>query len=141
MECNVLRNRCFPLAVLACLLIGCSGDPLGRQSVSGTVRLDGQPLDHGSIRFEPQNAAVRVAGGAVIIDGAFSLAKEQGLPPGRYAVSISSPDIDPDFRPRADEKMEVPDLVPPRYNSQSELAVEVKQGASNHFEFDLQSQP
>ena len=93
----------FGLAVVS----GCgSGDTLNRQPVSGTVKLDGQPLASGSIRFIPQDTTGKVtSGGGPITDGKYST----DLPPGKYLVKIFSTEekeggFDPSKPPGTEER-------------------------------------
>jgi hypothetical protein len=72
------------------LLAGCSGGD-GRIGISGTVTLDGKPLDNGSIHFEPtaENSAAPSSGGT-IANGAYELPASSGLFPGEYKVVIQA---------------------------------------------------
>ncbi len=50
----------YVFCVAACTLScfgGCNKNPLGRLEVSGRVTFDGQPLDKGTIEFQPRSAA------------------------------------------------------------------------------------
>ena len=73
--------------------IGCSPskDDLPREPVAGKVTMDGQPLLEGVIQFYPKENATAssVGANAEIKDGAFSIAREDGLVPGSYKVAIS----------------------------------------------------
>src|SRR3954453_17607629 len=71
---------------------GCGGeaDSLPRQAVSGTVTMKGAPLPAGMIQFQPTAPHRVTGGGGGIPDGAYSIAKAQGLVPGTYRVSITS---------------------------------------------------
>jgi len=73
------------LLTIALLSFGCAKkDPFNRQEVSGTVTLNGKPVETGSIYFEPQEGQ-GVATNASIIKGAFRLPKgTNGLSPGKY---------------------------------------------------------
>ncbi|NLF71831.1 MAG: carboxypeptidase regulatory-like domain-containing protein [Candidatus Anammoximicrobium sp.] len=140
--------RCLLCAMLSCLLVtslGCgSGNPLNRQAVSGNVTLDGQPLDQGTIELVPTSSEQGVLSGGMIADGSFQVAADKGLPPGTYTVRIYStetsaagaaPPAGADIAPAQPAK----ERIPARYNSQSELKAEVKDGESNTFTFDLKS--
>ena len=69
--------------------MGCSSGekPSGRLAISGEVQLDGQPLDTGSIQFEPAEKTSKLNAGAVITAGKYQISAENGLPPGKYKVS------------------------------------------------------
>jgi hypothetical protein len=134
------------LAAAGLAAVGCSGsgDDLPREAVSGTVRLDGQPLAHGSIQFAPAANAggPQVGGGSPIESGQFSIARENGLVPGSYRVSINAGDS------KREEQSKGPirkglglakELIPAKYNSQTTLGAEIKKGGSDDLSFDLQS--
>lgn len=119
---------------------GCS-DPNGRQRISGSVTFDGEPLPTGSVSLRPVGTGPLAVGR--IKDGEFVLPSGKGPLPGAYLIEIESqqntgrkialvdnPSI------KLDEKREV---IPPQYNNQTQLRIEVKPGSGNHFEFDLKS--
>ena len=76
-----------------------------------------------------------------IKDGKYSLPQEQGLVPGSYKVMISSA-TDPGAQQGPDDmpgKHGPPpkDLIAAKYNVQTKLTAEVKEGVSNTFDFSL----
>src|SRR4051794_27321646 len=80
--------------VIACLAglglwAGCSGDSSGRHAISGTVKLDGAPLEKGNISFQPVEGGL-TSSGAVISQGEYSIPRDKGLPAGKYRVEINS---------------------------------------------------
>jgi len=127
------------------LLAGCGegGGGLPREAVSGTVTFKGEPLKAGSIQFLPTSPREVTAGGAIIVDGKYSIGKSEGLVPGKYQVLISGAQAAP-----ASAKSELPGASPPlppakepipaKYNSKSELSADVKNGGRNTLAFDLQ---
>ena len=141
-NCGQEKRWCIVVALLA-VVLGCQRDPLGRQTISGNVTLDGVPLTYGSITFEPQQSK-STSSGAMIQEGSYAIAQAKGLPPGKYLVRISK------VKP-ADTKNIMPgqmsptgfipgtELVPPRYNSQSGLTVTVTADGPNRFDFELKS--
>jgi len=126
------------LLTLAGFAGGCA-DKSGRQAISGQVILNGVPVDRGSIEFDAAEGELPTRAGAVILDGRYLVAREQGLVPGTYRVRISAPDVgtsggapaDPTNRPMPRER------VPERYNRKSEITVEVKAGGANTFDFTI----
>jgi hypothetical protein len=125
---------------------GCSGsgDELPREAVSGTVTLDGQPLAKGAIQFNPVGGAGAVAavgGGSKIEDGQFYIARENGLVPGTYNVSINAADRRDPAKPEMVGKGRgIPkELIPAKYNSQTTLKAEIKKGGTSDLKFELQS--
>jgi hypothetical protein len=143
------------IALAACLgfLVGCGEDnPLGRKAISGKVTLDGTPLDHGSVSFQPQQTpgaanTAAVNTGAVIEKGQYSIPADQGLLPGTYRVAISSPEqaaidtTDPNeaMKQAATGAAPPKERVPEKYNAKSALTIEVKSDGPGTFDFDLKS--
>ena len=146
-------------------LIGCGPatvDGLPREGVSGKVTLDGAPLAQGTIAFSPTKDSP-TPGMVAIYGGSYSIPGAHGLVPGSYQVSIlsvenSGPAESPDEIPGAAAQRQAdaadarhraaarsggaappPNRIPSRYNTATTLAVEVKAGASNSFDFDLDS--
>jgi hypothetical protein len=124
------------------LLAGCGGaeDELPREGVSGTVKLNGEPMKAGAIQFQPGQQAGATAGRASITDGNYSISKAEGLVPGKYQVQIFGPQAAP-----APAKVEMPgesrpippakETIPAKYNAKSTLTAEVKKDGPNKFDF------
>jgi hypothetical protein len=74
------------LNVLVCT--GCGGRPA---RVSGTVTLDGKPVDHGMVSFTPASGGM-LASGVIQSDGSYDLKtnRDSGLEPGEYLVAVES---------------------------------------------------
>ncbi|WP_166827937.1 carboxypeptidase-like regulatory domain-containing protein [Thalassoroseus pseudoceratinae] len=130
---------CACLLCISATLVGCgSDDPLNRQAVSGMVSLKGEPLDTGSISFEPKGDGTTVGGGATITDGNFEIKQERGLPPGTYLVRVFSADEQGEKIEMPGESRKLaPDRIPPEWNAASEQTIEVKDGDQNHFELKI----
>ena len=115
---------------------GCSSDP-NKGTVSGTVILDGQPLQSGLIRFVPVDGQTSTAE-ATITDGEFSVE----VPVGEKLVSISAPKVvgkRPAYQtPNAPMIDIIEELLPARYNVTSELTLNVTAGRQD-AEFKLES--
>src|SRR4051794_20919306 len=115
---------------------GCGGaaDDFPREPISGQVVLDGRPLETGLITFTPAGGGEPVVSG-VIKDGGFTLDRGDGPSPGTHRVDVwarkptGKKVRNPDERGQfIDETREI---VPARYNLNSELKAEVKQGSGN----------
>ncbi|MEW4571148.1 hypothetical protein AB1L88_25030 [Tautonia sp. JC769] len=130
--------------VLSVHLIGCGGDGLPREGVSGTVTLNGQPLETGIITFVPEDPNTPTQGGTTIANGAYDIPRAQGLVPGQYKVIISSGE--------GSEEKPVEDLgefgpgmppvpaeeaIPSTYSGNTVLQANVTAGGDNRFEFTL----
>ncbi|MEW4528009.1 hypothetical protein [Maioricimonas sp. JC845] len=131
--------RWSPLLLTLVILIaaGCGdSNPLGRQAVTGTISLDGQPLKRGTIEFTPQGDGT--ASGAVIESGSFSIPADKGLPPGDYLVRIFAADEEgePVDMPGESNKL-APELIPPAYNTESEQTFTVSADGGNEFTLDI----
>lgn len=131
-------------AASAFLLAGC-GDPYaGREPVSGTVTLKGEPLKDAIIQFQPLGGQDTV-GGCNVDGGKFELAKEHGLKPGKYLVRITAGDgVTPASRneedvagPGGNTNIVSEDRIPPEWSDQSKQEVEVKAGGKNEFTFAI----
>lgn len=70
----------------------CGGgdDGLDRQPVTGTVTLDGTPLETGTIHFLPESAEASTETSTTIDARADAFGKATGPVPGTYKVSNSS---------------------------------------------------
>jgi hypothetical protein len=150
-----MAHRRLLSGIFCCLLLlilpSCGGgDPLKRQAVSGTVTLDGQPLDQGTIEFVPANdgQGPGIFSGGLIVGGEFSIKADQGLPPATYTIRISSADLGsapvPNEAPLPGEMAgssgdiaPSAERIPAKYNAASELTADVVAGANNRFTFEL----
>ena len=124
------------------MCLGCGGN---LATVQGNVTFDGQPVEQGSIVFEPADGVGQVAGGT-IQNGKYLLASEGGVVPGKMIVRISA--VKATGRkvkagppaPPGTMVDEVSQFIPAIYNENSTLAIEVAPGkVTQHFE--LRSQP
>ena len=124
-------------------LPACGGDG-DRAAVTGTVTLDGEPLEAGTIVFEPIEGTQSPAAGAPITKGAFEIARAGGPMAGTYRVKINAPRktgkkiVAGSPAPPGTLVDEVVEAVPARYNSASEERAEIRSG-TNKVKFDLQS--
>ena len=130
-------------AVVAAVIVGC-GPTTDRLPISGQVRLDGAPIDRGTIRFSSPTDPNALAAGGMVRDGEFDIPRERGLPPGEYRLSISSPDRDGPkvpFSPGPGKPtiMVTRDRIPVSYNVESERTVVLEAAKKNVFEFDIAS--
>ena len=136
------------LVALLLAMAGCSGssDDLPREAVSGAVTLDGEPLPRGMIQFRPSDTGPAsgsgVVGGSTIEDGRFSIPRGMGLTPGQYKVSINASTDRREARTKGrivQKSGLAKELIPSKYNSETELVAEVKKGGTSDLKFDLRS--
>lgn len=126
---------CFTL-ILATSLLGCNSN---QEGVTGTVTLDGQPLPKAEVVFTPTEGG-RPATAMTDASGKYDLVytiDQTGAPPGEYVVRIRAARTETGEDGR---DVMTPESVPAKYNEQSQLIVEVQEGASNQFDFDLESE-
>lgn len=131
--------RLINVALLTCLLpfLGCAHDEkMG--AVTGRVTLDGEPLPHAQIEFQP-NAPKGSASYAVSDeDGYYKLmfnANVEGAQVGEHTIRITTERrIDhPDGRVEF-----VAEKLPPKYHQETELVRKVESG-SNEINLELTS--
>lgn len=133
---------------LGCCVVMCGCNHDGRQSLEGTVTLDGQPLPTGDITFFPVPGTPGPTAGGKIVEGRFSISAEGGTMAGTFRVQITARRktgkqvFDPTAQmmdPNAKNGMidQYEQYLPSRYNQQSELTADVIQGGKNVFDFPL----
>jgi len=121
----------------------------GSVGASGTVTLNGQPLEQGMVRFAPQGGKAQPATGQ-IKGGKFTMlttASSPGVVIGKYKVSILSnkpftpPTLEPGTPPDPNAKFEPESFIPKKYNDikTSDLEVDVT-GATTALTFALQGE-
>ncbi|MEQ9406682.1 MAG: hypothetical protein RIK87_03110 [Fuerstiella sp.] len=133
--------------------IGCGGsfDVLPRAAVTGTVTLDGQPLESGTIRFVPAAPTGGPKTSTAIMNGWFDLPSDVGPVIGRHRVEIETPpagEIAMDDEQalerlqRAGRKARIDVVrIPAVYNSNSQLTADIAATEFNQLSFDLRSKP
>jgi len=140
MKKNPVRGRLFTFSLLMAGVFSGCGDPTGgvvTVPVAGTVVMDGQPLETGSLTFNPVDGQGATAG-AVIQDGKFSAR----VPPGSKLVQISSSKVvgqrkaydDPNDQQMIDI---VEDQVAPEFNVSSALKCEIPEKGISTLAFEV----
>ncbi|WP_425615296.1 hypothetical protein NA78x_005211 [Anatilimnocola sp. NA78] len=131
----VNRSLLVLVAVLLGTIAGCGGGAGGLTTVSGTVKVDGEPLKKGAISFLPVDGQSTTAGGA-ITDGTFTVQ----VPKGMQKVVINAPKVtgmrklyDTPDSPTMETTAE---SLPAKYHSATELTLDVK-GGSVKQDWDL----
>jgi len=130
------------LGALCLALAGCGGgNGLDLARVTGTVTLDGKPLPDARVEFQPQIEKGSPSYAKTDAEGRFRLhfnGENDGALIATHVVRISTfgtPDDDSDTPVKF-----IPERVPRKYNNESVIKVEVKQG-NDPFQFDLVSEP
>lgn len=114
--------------LLVAALAGCGDDSKGRRAVQGVVQFRGEPLDQGAIEFSPVGGPPGPAAGTMIRNGEFAIPAPQGLVPGSYRVSISSPKPGPPVQANPYAPFQSVERIAAKYNADSKLTVEVIAG-------------
>ncbi len=134
-------GKSFGWMVLMVLVTGCGSSDLG--SVSGKIHLDGEPLANAVVTFYPENADVTAGKGAASFgrtdeSGYYELhynRDAKGAEIGAHKVAITTLQESSG----GDYGAGVKELVPTKYNSNTELTAQVTSG-SNRIDFlDLDS--
>jgi predicted small lipoprotein YifL len=125
--------RSTSLILSVALIAGCGRSGPRTYPVSGTVSMDGQPLATGKIfLIDPETHLDADVGD--IVDGQFEFRAQAGA----KRVELRAERKTGQQSHFGGEVTE--EALPARYNSESELTVEVTQdGDENEFAFDLQS--
>jgi len=120
------------VVLLFILMVGCGQSGPTLYKVSGTATLDGTPLPTGDIVLDPTDGIGPSAAGR-IVDGKFELKATSG--PKRVDVRAMRETGQPGLYGEA----EVEPIIPPKYNTNSELTTEVKADGPNTMTLDLKS--
>ena len=130
-QSHVRVSLLLGILVLVC---GCGHGPK-LVPVSGTVKLDGQPLTDATVNFL-FNDYPRPAVGRTDTSGKFSLSynNRAGAPLGACKVMIRK-------QGKAAGDAALRELIPGRYNSNTQLQFEVTKQGPNEFNLDLNSTP
>lgn len=130
------------IVALLGMCLGCGGN---LTTVEGNVTFDGQPVEQGSIVFEPADGVGPAVGGT-IEHGKYQLGSEGGMVSGKKIVRISAVgstgkkiEAGPP-EPPGTLVDEVRQYIPSTYNENSTLAIDVAAGKVTHH-FELLSQP
>jgi hypothetical protein len=119
---------------------GCgSRDGLDRVLVSGNVTFKGAPLAKGQIRFIPAENTIGSITVEPIDNGFYTSEDVGGVPAGVHRVEIRG--YDPEVyakAPKGPGSPPIPQLLPKKYNHQSELTANLESGKSEEtLNFDL----
>lgn len=139
------RYRHWCLAASFCVLAVClmvvyghnggGGPKLGK--VAGTIKLDGEPLPGATVEFQPIAAEGSPSTAVTGTDGRYELmflAGKPGAMVGKHKVRITTYQQLSSQDPGGPG--EVPEKLPPQYNSETTLEKEVNSGR-NTIDFDL----
>ena len=122
---------------VALLFAGCANEP-PTGMITGEVTMDGQPLEDGRIQFTPLDGQSQ-PGGATVAQGKFT-AK---VPVTKMKVEINGNKrtgrkIKAYDTPESPLMDEIVELVPPKYNINSDVTLDVKPGPQE-VKYELKS--
>jgi len=133
-------------SILICVFLtvcGCNSGPEDMPeigSVTGTVTLDGQPLEAADIFFAPEDG--RTSTGTTDATGKYELTYNpttKGAKIGKNMVRITTfKEFEGDLDAEDSKEPARKELVPAEYNKKTTLTADVKAG-ENTFNFDLES--
>lgn len=128
------------LRLVLCLWLaycgGCDSQPR-RYAVSGAVSYKGEPIKFGSISFRADDGST---GAGQIENGKYEIAAVGGLLPGTYRVAINYPNPKiplPSGNEAPGEPLPIREMLPPKYNDQTELTLIVGESDKIDANFDL----
>ncbi|MCA9026171.1 MAG: hypothetical protein KDA86_13265 [Planctomycetaceae bacterium] len=148
------KQRRASRLMLVCLtcslsLSGCGGSndhSIPRAAVSGSIVLDGKPLEAGIVRFVPTRPTSGPKTSVPVMSGHFEIPADFGPVVGSHRVEIQSTDdggypLDDEStldRLRAAQVRHIEIVhVPAIYNSHSRLTANVVESGPNEFDFTL----
>lgn len=145
-NCGV-KFCCLALTVIA--LTGCGDDGPKLHPVSGTVTLEGKPLEKAGVMFFPRGTTLGNACiGMTDANGKYTLKPENrsgtGAPEGEFAVTISKMKDPPPTKPGESAPAEtgLEETLSPKYwdSAQSILKAKVPAGGGS-IDFSLKKKP
>ena len=138
---SVVRRSAAAAMGIATVLggFGCGGP--AKRAISGSVTLEGKPLDEAVIMFVPLDIQAGKTG-APIKQGRYEVPRDVGLLPGRYRVEIADdPPIDHAHRTPTSKPLPARRSLPVEYSVASHLAIDVASSGPSKFDFPLTSKP
>jgi hypothetical protein len=125
---------------LVAALAGCGKSGPARAPIQGMVTVGGRPLAAGRILFRPLAPSTGTAASAAIKDGVYRLPAGEGPVVGPNRVEIEAGlhlgfalDDEAAYAKRGGRPLP-PNPIPPQFNRQSQLVVEVKTGEENRYD-------
>jgi hypothetical protein len=135
LRCRSVRTA-QRISVLGLLFLAGCGRDAEMGGVTGTVKLDGKPVENARLEFHPKAGNKPPSYGMTDENGYYSMDfsdSRAGVFLGEVTVQIWTDDFT-----KIDGQAVEGEVFPSRYNSNSELTRDVQDG-SNTFDFDLKS--
>jgi hypothetical protein len=140
-EC-LIANLCLVLAVS--MISGCGGgdyDGAKRMAIDGSVTVNGQPVQEGTLNLIPASGSTGRKAAAGIENGSYSIAEKDGPNIGKYNVQIyayqpvgGAAPVDEDTAEGAGVPTQ--QILPPQFNEQTSLEVEIVDDKTT-YDFNL----
>lgn len=118
------------LLLIAIAVTGCGSSDVG---VTGTVNLNGKPLEKGEIIFEAADGKSAPTSGT-ITNGKYELQTSPGAKKVKINASKPAGEIDPVMKTAP-----LISIIPEEYNTKSKLTATVTKGEKNVIDFNLKS--
>ena len=123
------------LLLLFAIVLGCGQQGPHTYPVSGTITFDDKAVSEGDIIFVPTDSSLAPDAGK-ITNGKFTARAKEGT----CRVEITALDIDSNTKVVMGSPL-AENYIPDRYNTDSQLTVEVSATDRNTYSFDLTSSP
>jgi hypothetical protein len=138
-----LQNKLLVCGLLLLPASGCNRTSLNRSSIAGAVKLDGKPLERGSILFTPTDGTKGTVAGGEIKNGRYCLDDQRGPSVGQNRVEIRAQRNSGNMVPKpmgaaGEVEPEFVEAIDPRFNSESTLTIEITPG-KNTADFNVAS--
>jgi hypothetical protein len=137
----VMRTVRYCLTLGLVSLLGCSD--AGKAEVSGTVRLNGELVEEGSIQFIPVEGTKGPSAGAAIKNGKYHVPRSKGAAIGKNRVELrafktTGRKVQDPTAPPGTTVGERAQLFPAKYNDDSTVVKEIKP-SGNIIDFDVRT--
>lgn len=134
------RRIVLAVSAVCCLaLCGCGASDR-RQHVSGSVTLDGTPVESGSISFQPAAGNTGPSAGGLITKGQYDLPAQAGVMPGKYLVMIHLMRETGKMLP-TDSGGLTPEVAPVTIKEAAGIEATVNDGGANTLDFQVHTAP
>lgn len=119
-------------SLIALTALGCGKSGVERVYVSGKATYDGQPIEIGQIRFVPTSPATGPVTIERIENGQYATKTTGGVTPGTHRVEMRMYDShEYETAPRVAGSASVKQLLPDKYNRNSELTLTIESGSDS----------
>jgi hypothetical protein len=127
----VFSSWCIGILLSIAVAGGCGNrSKLERVRVTGRASFAGKPIDIGQIRFIPIETTRAPITVENVRNGAFAAETSGGVPVGKYRVEIRMFDSEEyQNAPRTPGSPGIKQLLPAKYNRDSELTLEIPSGS------------